>query len=205
MGEGPRLRLGGSDAGFFKEGGGEKAERERKRQAKKKQTKTPSSKTSQATNDWARYGLGSPPKGAQALSIEIVEARMESDGFGHYVRQADDGSEVSLKARAVFFLYGREFLMDNSKGRRVEMVNRILNSKSKFERLQRVLDYEGDVDVTTSHSSSSASALRAGQIVLSCSVDGGVDAAAAKTEGKVPKECCGGGTALMDAILLRFY
>jgi hypothetical protein len=108
---------------------------------------TPTATLSSSTepNPFAKYGLPSPPQGPTPTKMRDVENSLKAirkDGFGKYLKDEQ-------KAKMLVFLYGRGFYKEKAeKTVRKKKVQNILTNEGASERLLRVLNSEGDKDVT---------------------------------------------------------
>jgi hypothetical protein len=92
-------------------------------------------------NDYAKYGLNSPPQGDNAVVLKEAEkCIIKKDGFGKYLRK----KKYDDRAKMFIFLYGRGFMTDSSKKKREEKILDIMKSPKASEILLRVIDADGD-------------------------------------------------------------
>jgi hypothetical protein len=105
-------------------------------------------------NPYSEYSLGSPPKGNKSVSLEVALKKIKSDSkkLGRIVKDArKEGAtnETKAQAKMIVFLYGRGFMLGNKKKKRKLYVKEMIKSDNgNSERLLRVLEANGDNDLS---------------------------------------------------------
>jgi len=104
---------------------------------------TPEDRTGKKEHPYSKFGLNSPPKGENPQEPESATAMMIKDGFKKHTKKL-----LTEKSRVLYFLYGRGFFFKESRLKRIENVNSIIADKEALKRAVRLLDNDGDKDVT---------------------------------------------------------
>ncbi|MEM7504837.1 MAG: hydantoinase B/oxoprolinase family protein, partial [Pseudomonadota bacterium] len=85
--------------------------------------------------DYAKYGIETPPQGPNQRSLKEAWMRIREDGFASYPKAKDIGSR---ERKALVFLYGRGFGYNVPKEGRKSAIIEILKNPVALERLMRV-------------------------------------------------------------------
>lgn len=137
-----------------------KGERAPKRSERLLQANT-SLSTDDVSGGYEQYGL-SPPKGKHYVSEEKAYKRIEKDvkfmkknysqdkDFANKVKKAFKKGGDETDRKKLIFLYGRGFMWDKGTNERVDHVMQMLQGGEASERLLRVLETNGDVDLISS-------------------------------------------------------
>jgi hypothetical protein len=105
-------------------------------------------------NPYSKYGLSSPPRGSQSMSLEAALKRLKKDSrkLRRIVKNAQkEGAtdDTKTKAKMIMFLYGRGFMLGNKKKERKKMVKEMIKDENgNSKRLLQVLEANGDNDLT---------------------------------------------------------
>jgi hypothetical protein len=106
------------------------------------------SSASEIPNPFSKYGLDSPPQGENAQSLQAAKQLIKKDGFRKRLKK-----KQMSKTKILAFLYGRGFHVNSTTAKRKRKIKIILEQPKAVERMLRVLEAEGDRDVTSDNES----------------------------------------------------
>ena len=91
-----------------------------------------------------KYGLGSPPKGPESVSLEKALENIKKDGFRKLLKKP---GEVDDTTRMLVFLYGRGYLRGRrNKDKRIKEINELIEGDAS-KRLLQIVEADGDKDL----------------------------------------------------------